>query len=188
MSGIAVFPAGRTPSGRRWGKAGVRLTADEIKAATRARVAAANKERIRNEQAMAKARADWTAGRVVPWLITIALDAKRLYGPEVDEACGVAEPGVDMWEEGTLYPTFEQLCALAKLTGKAPGYFMNRPGIVGIRPSDTSIRFHVRVDDEKEPLMAFRPEAIAAAVAGEGACPTCWVAGRSEQMRDGKAT
>lgn len=174
MTGIAQFPAGRTGSGRRWGKAGVRLSNDEIEAATRARVAAANKERIRDEQAMAKARADWAAGRVVPWLITIALDADGLDGPEVDEACGVAEPGVDMWEEGTLYPTFGQLCALAKLTGKTPGYFMNRPGIVGIRPSDTSMRFHMRVNDEKEPVMAFRPAAIAAAVSGEGACPTCW--------------
>lgn len=171
MSGIAQFPAGRAASGRRWGKAGVRLSADEIEAATRARVAAANKERIRDEAAMAKARADWAAGRVVPWLITIALDAKRLYGPEVDEACGVAEPGVDMWEEGTLYPTFEQLCALAKLTGKTPGYFMNRPGIVGIRPADTTLRFHVRVDDEKEPVMAFRPEAIAAHSRGRRGMP-----------------
>lgn len=174
MTDVAQFPAGRTASGRRWGKAGVRLTDTEIEDANRARVAEVNKERIAHEQAMAKARADWAAGRVVPWLITITLDAKHLHGPEVDAACGVAEPGVDMWEAGTLYPTFEQLCALAEYTGKTPGYFMNRPGIVGFRPSDTSMRFHVRVDDEKEPVMAFRPEAVAAAVAGEGACPTCW--------------
>lgn len=171
---IAQFPADRAASGHRWGKAGVRLTAEQIQAATRARVAEANKERASVERSLAKARADWAAGRVVPWLITIALDGKRLYGPEVDQACGVEEPGVDMWEAGTLYPSFEQLCALAKLTGNAPGFFMNRRGVVGMRPSDTSLRFHYDCTDEKEPMMAFRPEAIAAAVHGNGACPTCW--------------
>jgi hypothetical protein len=159
---------------RRWGKAGVRLTADEIKAAERVRRVEANKERLAEERALEKARADWAAGHVVPWLITISLDAKHLYGPEVDEQCGVPEPGVDMWEAGTLYPSFEQLCALAKLTGKTPGYFMARPGVVGIKPSDTTLRFHYDCGDEKEPVMAFKPEAIAAAVRGDGACPTCW--------------
>jgi len=181
MTDIAQFPTGRTASGRRWGKAGVRPSPDEIEAAERDR-------RARNTahwRALTDAHAAWEAGRVVPWLITIALDAKRLYGPEVDEACGVAEPGVDMWEEGTLYPTFEQLCALAKLTGKTPGYFMNRKGVVGFKPSDTTMRFHVRVDDEKEPVMAFKPEAIAAAVAGDGACPTCWVTGRTREAEGG---
>lgn len=158
---------------RRWGKAGVRLTPEAIEAADRERRIAASKERLADEQAMAKAHADWAAGRVVPWLITIALDAKKLYGPEVDERCGVPEPGVDMWEAGDLYPTFEQLCKLAELTGKMPGYFMNRPGIVGFRPSDTTLRFHMRVDDEKEPVMAFKPETIAAALAGEGPCRFC---------------
>jgi len=166
MTVDARFGQPREP--RRWGKAGVRLSPDEIQAASRARTAEANRERLADEQATRKAHQDWAAGRVVPWLITIALDADGLYGPEVDEACGVPEPGVDMWEAGDLYPTFEQLCALAKLTGKTPGYFMNRPGIVGIRPSETSMRFHMRVDDEKEPVMVFKPEAIAAAVAGEG--------------------
>lgn len=158
---------------RRWGKAGVRLGSDEIEAADRERRREANKQRLRDEQQLARARDDWAHGRVVPWLITIALDGKRLYGPEVDQACGVPELGVDLWEAGELYPSFEQLCALATLTRKLPGFFMNRPGVVGMRPSDTSLRFHYRVDDEKEPVMAFRPEAIAAAVAGEGACRFC---------------
>lgn len=174
MTDVAQFPADRAASGRRWGKAGVRLTDEDIEAATRARAAEANKERIRHEQYLAKAREDWAHGRVVPWLITIALDGKRLYGPEVDQACGVAEPGVDMWEAGDLYPSFEQLCKLAKLTGKTPGFFMNRPGLAGIKSSDTSLRFHYDCSDERELVMAFKPEAIAAAVHGDGACPTCW--------------
>lgn len=174
MTDIAQFPAGRAPSGRRWGKAGVRLTDEQIDAADRAKRIEANKERLRAEQASQKDRADWAAGRVVPWLITMALNAKKLYGPEVDEQCGVPEPGVDMWETGELYPTFEQLCALAKLTDKTPGFFMNRPSLVGIKASDTSLRFHYDCSDETEPVMAFKPEAIAAAVHGDGACPTCW--------------
>jgi hypothetical protein len=50
----------------------------------------------------------------------------RLEGPEVDIACGAKEPDVDRWEEGELYPTWEQLVLLAELTGhlvlRAPGH------------------------------------------------------------------
>ena len=46
----------------------------------------------------------------------MALDLRGLEGPEVDIACGVVEPAVDMWEAGTLVPTREQVAALAVLT------------------------------------------------------------------------
>ncbi len=59
----------------------------------------------------------------VPGRITVALDAKALDGPEVDEACGVAEPVVDLWEAGVLIPTDEQLAALAKLTEMPVSFF-----------------------------------------------------------------
>lgn len=58
----------------------------------------------------------WREGLVSPRAITTALDTRALYGPEVDHACGVQEPAVDQWEAGQLYPTWEQLDALAKLT------------------------------------------------------------------------
>jgi hypothetical protein len=61
--------------------------------------------------------------RPTPARITLALDMRGLYGPEVDEACGVAEPAVDQWETGQLVPTFEQLERLAKLTGHPVAFF-----------------------------------------------------------------
>lgn len=56
-------------------------------------------------------------GRPVPARITIALDARGLEGPGVDEACGTVEPHVDLWECGLEVPTAEQVRALADLTG-----------------------------------------------------------------------
>jgi hypothetical protein len=55
-------------------------------------------------------------GVPVPFRITTALDMLGLYGPEVDQALGVEEPTVDMWESGELVPTREQVEALARLT------------------------------------------------------------------------
>lgn len=62
-------------------------------------------------------------GRPVPARITTALDACGLEGPEVDTACGAAEPDVDMWECGLAVPTAEQVRLLAKLTGFPVHYF-----------------------------------------------------------------
>lgn len=62
-------------------------------------------------------------GRVVPARITIALDLNELEGPEVDTACGAAEPDVDLWELGLAVPSAEQVVKLAKLTGFAVAWF-----------------------------------------------------------------
>lgn len=58
-----------------------------------------------------------------PKRITFALDARGLYGPEVDIACGVVEPAVDEWEAGTRVPTPAQVVALARLTEFPVGFF-----------------------------------------------------------------
>lgn len=55
--------------------------------------------------------------------ITIALDTRSLYGPEVDIACGGVEPMVDEWEAGTRVPTPEQMIKLAELTQYPVEYF-----------------------------------------------------------------
>ncbi|MEX7469096.1 hypothetical protein AB4Z39_05215 [Mycobacterium adipatum] len=65
----------------------------------------------------------WREGLVSPRAITAALDVRALYGPEVDEACGVQEPAVDQWEAGQLYPSWEQLEALSRLTGFPVQFF-----------------------------------------------------------------
>lgn len=64
---------------------------------------------------------DWATGKVIPDRITTALDA---------QACGVEEPAVDLWEAGTLYPTWEQLCALARLVDLPVGVFTMEPSAV----------------------------------------------------------
>lgn len=79
----------------------------------------------------------------VPARITLALDTRQLYGPEVDEACGVEEPAVDEWEAGTRIPTVAQVAALAQLTGMPVEYFylaVEVPGQVFI--CDRSKRKH----------------------------------------------
>lgn len=71
-----------------------------------------------------KLQAMLDAGRhPVPGRIAAALDLYGLYGPEVDEALGVAEPDVDRWEAGTLEPTLDQVRRLATLTAFAPPWF-----------------------------------------------------------------
>jgi transcriptional regulator with XRE-family HTH domain len=62
-----------------------------------------------------------------PTRITAALNLRGLYGPEVDAACGVEEPAVDMWEAGKLVPTPNQIRRLARLTGFPVAYFYQRP-------------------------------------------------------------
>lgn len=59
----------------------------------------------------------------VPARITLALDAKGLFGPQVDESLGVREPTVDLWEAGVLLPDRGQIRALAALTGFAEAFF-----------------------------------------------------------------
>lgn len=128
---------------RRWGRAGVRLS--ETEETARDTAGAARRAARERHQAERReiARAKWAEGLVCPALITVALDAAGLEGPEVDRACGGEEPMVDLWEEGRLYPTFPQLCSLAELTGKTPEYFTRRH-LVGQSPWGwTSLRFHV---------------------------------------------
>lgn len=159
---------------RRWGRAGVRLADAQIEANDLRHRAQAIQSRSAAEAAHRNAHDDWRAGRVVPWRITMALDAHRLYGPQVDEACGVAEPTVDMWEAGLIYPSWEQLCALAKLTLVTPGMFMRRDDrALWLRASDTSMRFHTSDVEEREPVLSFTPEAIAVTLDGQAVCPTC---------------
>lgn len=66
-------------------------------------------------------------GRPYPERITLALDSRGLDGPEVDEACDAVEPAVDRWETGDDVPTFDQLRALAALTGYPLEFFYLPP-------------------------------------------------------------
>lgn len=103
----------------RWGKAGQRLTDGERMWRRRQQ----GKDKRQFDTALTEAQAKWRRGAVYPDSITAALDMQNLYGPEVDKACGVEEPAVDMWEAGELYPTWEQLLALSALTGFPVHFF-----------------------------------------------------------------
>lgn len=113
---------------------------------------------------------EWARGLLVPARITAALDMCDLYGPEVDERCGVTEPAVDWWEEGRLYPTWDQLVRLAALTGFAEHWFTREPADYErtATPLDTTLRFHIPAKDlerwlaEPLPLLAFPPDVVAA--------------------------
>lgn len=63
----------------------------------------------------------------IPARITLALDTRELYGPEVDLACGTYEGNpagdVDAWEDGTAVPDAEQVEQLAALVRMPVEYF-----------------------------------------------------------------
>jgi hypothetical protein len=69
----------------------------------------------------------WAGKTPVPQRITSALDILGMYGPQVDEALGGAEPMVDEWESGERVPSFTQVQALAKLTGFPVRFFYMPP-------------------------------------------------------------
>lgn len=159
----------------RWGKAGVRR--DEREAAQR-RMELGRRRQVREQR-----RAEdqevmyrlWADGRVVPYLITTALDACEWEGPEVDEACNAREPEVDQWEEGILYPRWDQLVALAELTGRTPMMFCRPPKPEHLIPlHETSMWHHMReaerqlyLRDYTPPVLSFPAEVVDARMRGE---------------------
>lgn len=99
----------------------------------------------------------WDAGLLVPARITFALDMHGLYGPEVDAACDAAEPDVDRWEAGELYPTWRQLQLLARLTELPLRFFFLPPR----EPGWTTLDFHLpaAAPPRPEPIARFLPGA-----------------------------
>ncbi|CAN5422965.1 hypothetical protein BH09ACT9_BH09ACT9_00470 [soil metagenome] len=122
--------------------------------------------RIKIDRSERESRAAWEAGKLVPHRITTYLDMQGLEGPGVDEACGVEEPAVDLWEAGELYPTWEQLLALADLCGvTVSGFFWtDTPAPI---PAYWRSHYGIKSDAEwdalnRPPIMRFTPEALAA--------------------------
>jgi hypothetical protein len=161
-----------TTAERRWGKAGVRLTEQEAATIDFHNACRATEAAVRAEHDEQQAYDGWQAGRIRPYLITYALDRHGLYGPEVDEACGTAEPAVDEWEAGVRYPTWPQFKALAALTMYPLGHFMRNADPIPFEA--TSLRFHLKPGEKPppDPVLCFEPEAIWA-VTGTSRCPWC---------------
>lgn len=136
---------------------------------------AASRQRNEREGDRAEHRA-WKEGRVRPFAITDALDSRQLDGPLVDAACGTCEPAVDMWEAGQLYPTWDELKALADFTDY-PVAFFTTVEHWPLRAQDTSLRFHLPVAPEPQPVLCFGSAAIEAAT-GTTRCPYCRLSSR----------
>lgn len=153
---------------RRWGTAGVRLTPEQARRNDgRNRLWAVERDEKQAENDRI-AHAKWRAGLVVPHNITHALDSLGLYGPEVDQECGVREPAVDLWEAGKLYPTWDQLVALAKLTQRPARWFVEARRSLNIY--ETSMKFHVdmRSVSTREMALMRYPDDVVARCPGTG--------------------
>lgn len=153
--------------GKVYGKAGVPLTPEELADRARARTVRRNRRAREEAQALEEARQRHARGLVRPYIITSALDSKDLYGPEVDAACGVLEPTVDMWEAGHVYPTFDQLVALAKLTQVMPAFFTRDHHVAADGRMFLCGRGVKYAGPAEPPVITFTPEALAAAGIGD---------------------
>lgn len=131
----------------RWGKAGQRLSAAGRPVPNPRRLAAELGRQAR-ERNLRESFRRWRDGLVVPNRITTALDMRDLYGPTVDIACRAREPEVDQWEAGERYPRWDQLVALAVLTGHAPGWFTLTDPPLPVR--STSLWFHMTKAEQAE--------------------------------------
>ena len=150
---------------RRWGKAGVRLSDEEARRRSLRVAAQRQSENARTARDLDTAYQLWRAGEFRPHIATFAMDRFNLAGPEVDEACGAAEPDVDLWEAGKRYPTWEQLLKLAALTKITPVFLVR--GDEPIPWWETTMRFHCSPDRERvPPVRRCEPDAVAAVVAG----------------------
>lgn len=151
-------------TGRRWGRAGERLDPAERDRRYRQVRADANRGRAARAADDREAYRRWRAGQVCPNRITMALDMRQLYGPEVDLACKAAEPEVDQWEAGERYPSWEQLRALAELTGFTPRWFtINTEAPIPVW--GTSLWFHMskaeqRAHEKAPPPVMRYPRAV----------------------------
>lgn len=148
----------------RWGKAGIRLTEQQVEDRGRKAVAERNRSRMQRAADNRVTYRLWRAGELKPYLITLKLDAAGLYGPDVDTACGAAEPDVDLWEAGKLYPTWRQLLLLADLAGCTPRFLCIRMEPIPL--DQTTLRFHGHTDDGPPTIWTFPPEVVAATVVG----------------------
>lgn len=126
----------------RWGKAGVRLTSVQAAESDRRNTASREAGTLARAESDRIAHEKWRMGLVIPAHITYALDKHDLQGPEVDIACGAREPDVDLWEAGKLYPRWDQILLLSKLTQTRPVRFMAPVNTLSVY--ETSMRFHLR--------------------------------------------
>jgi hypothetical protein len=146
----------------RWGKAGVRLTDEQAAHCARTAVATRNRREVARTADNAVAYRLWRAGEVKPYLITQALDARALWGPQVDIECGAKEPDVDLWEAGKLYPTWRQLLLLAQLCETNPRRLCEPRNVLTVE--ETSMRFHHFIPEQAPRVWSYDVPVVQATV------------------------
>jgi hypothetical protein len=142
----------------KWGKAGVRLDPDDRAHRRAVHARNINQRRASEEADKVRAYQRWRQGLVCPDRITTALNVRSLYGPEVDRACKAQEPEVDQWEAGERYPTWEQLLALAALTGYPTSWFTTNDS-PSVKVWQTSL-WHTMNEGERAEAIAEGPAAM----------------------------
>lgn len=148
-----------------WGRAGVRLSESQQRQRQAALVRRRQVREDDQQRQHREAYEQWRAGRVVPNQITTALNARGLWGPDVDRQCHAKEPAVDEWEAGTRYPRWDQLEALARLTGYPARFFMLEIEPIPFDATSLGCRRSGGFSPpEAEPVMEFDPGAIEATV------------------------
>lgn len=108
-----------------------------------------------------EARLVWEFGELRPFMLSLWLDYRQVEGPEVDRHCGVEEPTVDRWENGTVYPTWEQLVALAEFC-QVPVWRFTEPLAVDAGPFFICARGR-ELPDAPPRVESYTHEALAAA-------------------------
>lgn len=135
-------------------------------------------KRVQHAPGADEAKHRWECGQSVPARITLALDILKLDGPDVDAACGVQEPTVDRWEQGRVYPTWEQLCRLAVLTGFAVGFFTEPAEHLGLGHGP-HLNPHGDAARPAPLVPRFTEKAIDRTLGARRVCPTCGRHGQS---------
>lgn len=108
-----------------------------------------------------EARLVWEFGELSPYKLTLWMDYRGINGPEVDHHCGVEEPTVDQWEAGTVYPTWEQLLALAEFC-QIPVWYFTEESVVDQGQFFICSRSR-KLPPEPPRITAYTPEALATA-------------------------
>ena len=114
---------------------------------------------------MAEGKPLWAGGKLIPAAISMRIEMHLIShpehdGPAFDPLVLAAEPEVDHWEAGILYPTWEQTVALCELTGTIVNGLCDAP--LPIR--STSLWLHMTQGERDSwvpPVMSFTQQALA---------------------------
>jgi hypothetical protein len=94
-----------------------------------------------------------TGRRPEPSRITVALDTAGLFGAEADRTLGVIEPTVDLWEQGVIVPTDDQIADLAARAGVTVEWFYGPP----IRPIVVRVCYRKKVNGVRSEVVTYPP-------------------------------